>query len=96
MKTLKDFLMPLAVVAVVAGVVGLSYIFAKKEAEIIKENGGKTMPSIQPWITVYDNDGDGEPDKTMVGILGGPAGQYKLIYDRKPTQKEINWYKNKE
>lgn len=75
-----------------AGFIELNYILAKTEAELIRKNGGKIMPVIQPWITIYDDNKDGNPDKTIVAMRGGPFGAYGVIYERKPTQKEINKY----
>lgn len=53
----------------------------------------KTMPQIQPWVWLYDKNGDGEADATMVGWRGGPAGLITAVSNREPTQEEIDWYR---
>ncbi len=90
-KIKNNVILPLAV----AGFIGLNYMLAKTESEIIKKNGGKIMPVIQPWITVYDINKDGNPDKTIVAMRGGPLGAYGVILERKPTQEEVDFYKQK-
>lgn len=53
----------------------------------------KTMDRVQPWIWMYDINQDGrlgEEDKTMVGYIG--MGGFRAVYDRSPTEEEIEWY----
>lgn len=55
----------------------------------------KSPIQVQPYIWIYDTDRDGTPDRTVVGYRGGVAGAIPVIWERKPTQEEIDFYTGK-
>ncbi len=88
----KKILEKLVVPLVITTILGINVAGAHLSNKAVKENGGKTMPQIQPWKWVYDDNGDNIADRTVVGYVGGFRS--KVITEREPTQEEINWYKN--
>ena len=88
----KNRLEKLALPLIATTILGLNLIGARLDSKAIENNGGKTMPQVQPWIWIYDDNGDNIADRTVVGIVGGYLAKY--MYEREPTQEEIDWYKN--
>lgn len=90
----KNILEKLVAPLVLTGFIGINLLGAHLQNKVLEANHGKVMPEIQPWRWIYDDNNDGNPDRTIEAYVGGPGGAIRYMITREPTKEEINWYKN--